>query len=72
MIDLNDRKLIIPCDIATLSAFRVHLADEKSLPGLDDVSLYQITWISKIELVVYYQCCVLIGWAIIRLYVIAH
>ena len=30
------------------------------------------TTISKIQLVVYYQCCVLIGWATTRLYVIAH
>ena len=28
--------------------------------------------ISKIQLVVYNQCCVLIGWATTRLYVIAH
>ena len=28
--------------------------------------------ISKIQLAVYYQCCVLIGWATSRLYVIAH
>ena len=28
--------------------------------------------ISKIQLVVYYQCCLLIGWATTRLYVIAH
>ena len=28
--------------------------------------------ISKIQLVVYYQCCVLIGWVTTRLYVIAH
>ena len=28
--------------------------------------------ISKIQLVVYYQCCVLIGWATTTLYVIAH
>ena len=27
---------------------------------------------SKIQLVVYYQCCVFIGWATTRLYVIAH
>ena len=27
---------------------------------------------SKVQLVVYYQCCVLIGWATTRLYVIAH
>ena len=27
---------------------------------------------SKVQLVVYYQCCVLIGWAATRLYVIAH
>ena len=30
------------------------------------------TGISKIQLVVYYQCCVLIGWATTRLYVIAY
>ena len=28
--------------------------------------------ISKIQLVVYYQSCILIGWATTRLYVIAH
>ena len=27
---------------------------------------------SKIQLVVYHQCCVLIGWATTRLYVLAH
>ena len=27
---------------------------------------------SKIQLVVYHQCCILIGWATSRLYVIAH
>ena len=32
----------------------------------------QVNTISKIQLVVYYQCCVLIGWATTRLYVIAH
>ena len=31
-----------------------------------------IFYFSKIQLVVYYQCCVLIGWATTRLYVIAH
>ena len=33
------------------------------------IGYYEI--ISKIQLVVYYQCCVLIGWATTRLYVIA-
>ena len=32
----------------------------------------QILFISQIQLVVYYQYCVLIGWATSRLYVIAH
>ena len=32
----------------------------------------RLTFISKIQLVVYYQCCVLIGWATSRLFVIAH
>ena len=31
-----------------------------------------VSYFSKILLVVYYQCCTLIGWAITRLYVIAH
>ena len=31
-----------------------------------------ISVVSKIQLVVYYQCCVFIDWAITRLYVIAH
>ena len=30
-----------------------------------------IIYISKIQLVVYYQCCILFGWATTRLYVIA-
>ena len=33
---------------------------------------WRLTEISKIQLVVYYQCCILIGWAATRLYVIAH
>ena len=32
----------------------------------------QILHISKIQLVVYYQCRVLIGWATSRLFVIVH
>ena len=31
-----------------------------------------LSTISKIQLVVYYQCCVLISWVTTRLYVIAH
>ena len=33
---------------------------------------YRVFLISKIQLMVYYQCCVLIGRATTRLYVIAH
>ena len=33
---------------------------------------YRLFFISKIQLEVYYQCCVLIGWVTTRLYVIAH
>ena len=36
------------------------------------VESLQLIDVSKIQLVVYYQCCILIGWAITRLYVIAH
>ena len=32
----------------------------------------ELNLFSKIQLVVYHQCCVLIGWATTRLYVIAH
>ena len=35
-------------------------------------SVLNISHNSKIQLVVYYQCCVLIGRAITKLYVIAH
>ena len=31
-----------------------------------------IIYVSKIQLVVYYQRCILIGWATTRLYVIAY
>ena len=33
---------------------------------------FRLTVINEIQLVVYYQCCVLIGWATTGLYVIAH
>ena len=36
------------------------------------VESLQLIDVSKIQLVVYYQCCVLIGWATTRLYVIAY
>ena len=36
------------------------------------VNVSSISHVSKIQLVVYYQCCVLIGSANTRLYVIAH
>ena len=36
------------------------------------VESLQLIDVSKIQLVVYYQCCVLIGWATTRLYVISH
>ena len=32
----------------------------------------KILFFSEIQLVVYYQCCILIGWATTSLYVIAH
>ena len=34
--------------------------------------VWRIYDVSKIQLLVYHQCCVLIGWATTRLYVIAH
>ena len=39
---------------------------------MQELQSKRLTLISKIQLVVYYQCCVLIGWATARLYVIAH
>ena len=38
--------------------------------GLSEIG--ELLIISKIQLVVYYQCCILIGWAATRLHVIAH
>ena len=37
-----------------------------------DSAIYRINRFSKIQLVVYYQCCVLIGGATTKLYVIVH
>ena len=47
---------------------------EKYLDGKvpDKIMKLADTIISKIQLVVYYQCCFLIGWATTRLYVIAY
>ena len=45
------------------------------LSGISNSLKLQAQWMhvfSKIQIVVYYQCCVLIGWATARLYVIAH
>ena len=43
--------------------------DQES-PGIWEGGWFK--YVSKIQLVVYYQCCVLIGWATTRLFVIAH
>ena len=40
--------------------------------GDEDTHHPRLSQVSKIQLVVFYQCCVLIGWANTRLYVIAH
>ena len=50
------------------------------LKFMDQNTLFKLRWgykvritlFSKIQLVVYYQCCILIGWATTRLYVIPH
>ena len=56
--------------------------EKDSLPILGLQRLASLLWVSdvtqdvyifsKIQLVVYYQCCILIGWATTRLYVITH
>ena len=47
-------------------------AGTKPTPGSVFAPDRIISDLSKIQLVVYYQCCVLIGGATTRLYVIAH
>ena len=49
----------------------VHIMEAWNLPPMGQLLFARIFLISKIQLVVYYQCCVLIGWATTRLYVIA-
>ena len=44
----------------------------KEINSPRDMTRVLIFIISKIQLVVYYQSCLLIGWATTRLYVIAH
>ena len=47
-------------------------AASTTLAALHISTLGWIQYFSRIQLVVYHQCCVLIGWATSRLYVIAH
>ena len=63
----------------TVSAGRISLEMGKFWLGIDlwlllcsSAHTCRIFHISKIQLVVYYQSCILIGWATTRLYVIAH
>ena len=42
-----------------------------SIP-INNIIITVIIVISKIQLVVYYQCCIPIGWATTTTYVIAH
>ena len=61
-----------------LQCMCIKLSYEQEFTQLVVLSTILTTWpnwlivISKIELVVYHQCCILIGWATSRLYVIAH
>ena len=55
--------------VSNLSRGNVDGGDPGIVAYLSCVCLYVF---SKIQLVVYYQCCVLIGLATSRLYVIAH
>ena len=60
--------------IAEVTGTKISSYYKFSLPLSESFSCphERLSGISKIQLVVYYQCCVLIGWATTRLYVIAH
>ena len=54
-------------------AWEIKLTDWSMVGNLSNRSSgAQIPRVSKVQLVVYYQCCVLIGRATSRLFVIAH
>ena len=67
------------CNYYFFAAFQIILSlacvsseTHKLSPGRVNIGASgPVTKFSKIQLVFYYQCCVLIGWAITRLYVIA-
>ena len=76
---------VCACGLCSLSRFcSIHFI--VILPGLKKIVRYTedfvykgslnpgstVIQVSKIQPVVYYQCCVLIGWSTTRLYVIAH
>ena len=55
--------------IQVLKASAAHLY---TIVGKSAYTKGKILFFSKIQLVIYYLCCILIGWATTRLYVIAH
>ena len=70
--NLGEGGMYFNCDlgrVSNLSRGNVDAGDPGVVAYLSSVCLYVF---SKIQLVVYYQCCVLIGWATTRLYVIAY
>ena len=62
------------CKVTALQVVRTSsfLCPRPCLSPQPHIALKVISCFSKIQLVVYYQCCILIGWATTRLYVIAH
>ena len=63
-------ELVTCVDNWLICRLRAHCMISKS--NVKSVPCDSVFVVSKIQLVVYYQCCVLIGWATTRLYVIAH
>ena len=70
-VKLEERTFETPWHVEHDGAGRNFLKkDTKNTVGLggDGAKLYTYLFFSKIQLVVHYQCCVLIGWASTRLY----
>ena len=64
--------LFLPSNPTILKAFRKTIPTQMKPYKCPEKKDKKIKDISKIQVVVYYQCCILIGWATTRLYVIAH
>ena len=64
--------LWLPSDVFKTEKVLIFVLYSSKLLKKNSRDFWNVSPFSKIQLVVYYQFCILIGWAATRLYVVAH